>query len=140
MSNALIDAAKAPALAYGDKNWDKLRSAVTSDHRYDEVATQRNANGADAFVDLCRGWAAAFPDSKPDFRNAVAGGDTVVLELTWTGTHTGPLATPNGEVAPTGRSINIRAVQVVEVRDGKAASTRQYFDMATMMSQLGLAN
>lgn len=140
MSSTLIDAAKAPSIAYGDKNWDNVRSAVTSDYRYDEVATQRRSDGAEAFVDLCKAWAAAFPDSKPEFHNAVASGNTVVLELTWVGTHTGPLATPKGNVAPTGKSINLRAVQVVEVRDGKAASSRQYFDMATMMSQLGLAN
>jgi steroid delta-isomerase-like uncharacterized protein len=102
-------------------------------------ATHRRVDGADAFVDLCKGWAAAFPDSRPEFHNAVASGQTVVLELTWTGTHTGPLATPTGDVAPTGKSINLRSIQVVEVRDGKAAGTRQYFDMATMMSQLGLA-
>jgi len=140
MSSTLINAAKAPALAFGEKNWDSVRAAVTSDYRYDEVATHRHVDGADAFVDLCKGWAAAFPDSRPEFHNAVASGNTVVLELTWTGTHTGPLATPNGDVPPTGKSINLRSVQVVEVRDGKAASTRQYFDMATMMSQLGLAN
>ena len=80
-----------------------------------------------------------FPDSKATFHDAHVSGNTVILELSWKGTQTGPMVTPDGEVPATGKSIDMRAVQVQEIQDGKVASTRQYFDMATMMSQLGLA-
>jgi hypothetical protein len=32
----------------------------------------------------------------------------------------------------------VRAVQVVEVADGKAKNIRQYFDMATILEQMGV--
>jgi steroid delta-isomerase-like uncharacterized protein len=64
-------------------------------------------------------------------------GNTVTLELTWRGTHTGPLQTPTGALPPSGKTIGIRACQVVEVADGKVQAVRHYFDMATLLQQLG---
>ena len=79
------------------------------------------------------------PDSKATFDNAVASGNTVLLELTWRGTHKGPLQTPKGSFAATGKQIEIRACAVVELVDGKAKVQRHYFDMATLLQQLGIA-
>ena len=45
----------------------------------------------------------AIPDSKATFHTASASGNTVVLEVTWHGTHTGPLQIPGGDIAPTSR-------------------------------------
>lgn len=140
MSDAVIEAAKAPIVAYSEKNWDKARASVTPTYHYDEVATHRAIDGIDQVLEVWKGWAKAFPDSKATFHDAFASGDVVVVELTWKGTHTGPLATPDGEVAPTGKSINLRAIQVQELKNGKVASTRQYFDMATLLAQLGLTS
>ena len=87
-----------------------------------------------------RGWAAAIPDSKATFHTASATGNTVVLEVTWQGTQTGPLQTVGGEIPPTGRKIALRACQVIEVSNDKVQVMRQYFDMATLMQQLGVAS
>jgi len=61
----------------------------------------------------------------------------VTLEITWRGTHTGPLQTPGGALPPSGRKMEIRACQVVEVADGRVNAIRHYFDMATLLQQLG---
>lgn len=137
MSQQIIDAAKAPVLGYNAKDWNAVRAAVAPGFVYDEVATQRRAEGADAVLNLWKGWATALPDSSATFHNALASGNTAVLEVTWKGTHTGPLQMPAGPLAPTGKPIEIRASMVVEVADGKAKTMRQYFDMATLLQQLG---
>ena len=67
-------------------------------------------------------------------------GNTVTLELTWRGTHKGPLLTPTGALPPTGRTIEIRACQVVDVAEGKVVGIRHYFDMALLLEQLGAFN
>lgn len=139
MSNDLIEAAKAPVIAYGEKDWDKAKATVTPNYTYDEVATHRRVEGIDQVLEIWKGWAKAFPDSKATFHDAHVSGNTVVLELSWKGTQTGPMITPDGEVPPTGKSLDMRAVQIQEIQGGKVASTRQYFDLATMMSQLGLS-
>lgn len=135
----LITAARASAEAYGEKDWNAVRETLAPDVIYDEVATHRKAEGIDQVLDVWRGWAKAMPDSRATFEDAFVDGDTVVLGLTWRGTHTGPLPLPDGELAPTGKSIEMRACQVVRVLDGKTVSIRQYFDMLTLLSQLGVA-
>jgi steroid delta-isomerase-like uncharacterized protein len=135
---ALIDAAKAPILAFNEKNWDKVRASITPDFVYDEVATRRKVQGADAVIPVWQGWAQAFPDSKATFNNALVSGNCVVLEVTWKGTHKGQLQTPNGPVPATGKTIEIRACTILELAGEKARLQRHYFDMATLFEQLGV--
>lgn len=134
---ALIQAATAPILCYNEKNWDKLKSSIAPNFVYDEVPTQRIVRGADQAIAVNREWAEAFPDSKATIHGAVASGNTVVLELTWQGTHQGPLNTPNGSVPATNRPIQIRACMVTELDGEMVSQQRHYFDMATLLRQIG---
>ncbi len=139
MSQALIDAAKASIVAYNDKNWEAVPKVITSDFEYDEVATNRKLVGASDVIAAWKGWATALPDSKASFHAAHVGGNTVTIELTWHGTHNGPLQTPAGSIPATGKKIDVRAVQIVELTpDGKTRRVRHYFDMATLLAQLGV--
>lgn len=136
---ALVTIAKALIEAYNEKNWDRAKASITKDFIYDEVPTGRNVTGRDATIEAWKGWAEAFPDSKGTFHSAlVAEKDTVVLELTWAGTHRGPLQTPKGAIAPTGKSIEIRACAIIQVAGEQARTQRHYFDMATLLRQLGV--
>lgn len=135
----LIDAAKKPELAYNEKNWDVVRASITSDIVYDEVATGRRVQGVEQVLGVWQGWAKALPDSRCTFNSAIATGNTVVLELTWKGTHTGPLETPNGTIAPTGKPVELRACVVCELEGEKTKLQRQYFDMGTLLKQIGVA-
>lgn len=135
-----IDVAKAPTLAYNKKDWEGVRNAVTAGFVLDEVGTQRKIRGVDGAIDAFQGWAKALPDSKATIHSAVATGSTVVLEMTWRGTHTGPLQTPGGEVAATGKKFAVRACQVVEVAKDRAKVMRHYFDMTTLLQQLGVVS
>jgi steroid delta-isomerase-like uncharacterized protein len=134
----LIEAAKAPTLAYGRKDWDAVKASLASDVVYEEVATERRTVGADATINLWQGWASALPDSAATIHSAHASGNTVVIELTWTGTHTGPLATAKGTIPATGRRIEVRACQVIELEPetGKTRAQRHYFDLGTLLAQL----
>ena len=136
---ALTDAATALIQAYNDKNWDRAKSSITPNFVYEEIATGRRTEGADATLDVWKGWGQAFPDSRATFdRTHVAGNDTVVLELTWRGTHQGPLQTPAGSIAATGKRIEVRAVAIVELSGDRARTQRHFFDMATLFRQLDI--
>jgi steroid delta-isomerase-like uncharacterized protein len=134
----LIDAAKAPILAFNEKNWDAVKVSVSPDFVYDEVANSRKAQGVDEVIALWQGWATAFPDAKATFERELASGDTVVLEVTWRGTHKGPLLTPDAPLPATGNRIDVRACMIVEVANDRATVQRHYFDMATLLQQLGV--
>jgi steroid delta-isomerase-like uncharacterized protein len=133
----LIDAAKAPLLAFNEKNWDAVRASISLDFVYDEVATNRKVQGSDQTIALWQGWAAAFPDAKATFHREVPSGKTVVFEVSWKGTHKGPLQTPKGAIPPTGKRIDVRACLVGEVADDKARLQCHYFDMGTLLQQIG---
>jgi steroid delta-isomerase-like uncharacterized protein len=135
----LIDAAKAPILAFNEKNWDAVRASISPDFVYDEVATNRKVQGADQVIPLWQGWATAFPDAKATFHRELVSGNTVVLEHTWKGTHKGPLQTPNGAIPATGNRIEVRACMTVEVAGDKATMQRHYFDMGTILQQIGVS-
>ncbi len=135
----LVDVAKASIIAYGEKDWDAVRRTVSPGVVYDEVSTSRKAQGIDDVLTIWKGWATAFPDSRATFEKAHVSGNTVILELTWRGHQTGPLRTPAGEIPATGKAIDFRSCQIIDIVDDKAQSIRQYFDMATMLAQLGVS-
>ncbi len=139
MSDQIIDAAKEPIIGFNEKDWSKVAASVTPGYVYDEVATHRKAEGIAAVLDIWKAWGAGFPDSKATFHGACVSGNSVIIEVTWNGTQTGPMLTPNGEVPATGKSFSMRAIMVNEMEGGKVASTRQYFDLNTMLSQLGIS-
>ncbi len=81
--------------AFNAGDWQRFRAVVAPDVRYDETGTQRSVHGADQYVALCQGWRQALPDVRGTIRTTVNSGNTVVQELTWEGTQTGPLETPD---------------------------------------------
>jgi len=137
MAQSVVDTAKAQITAYNQKDWNAVSAVLASGCVYDEIATHRRVQGLNDILVAWRGWATALPDSNASFDNVSVSGNTVTLELTWRGTHNGPLQTPGGALPATGRKIEIRACQVVDVADGKVTAVRHYFDMATMLQQLG---
>jgi predicted ester cyclase len=80
----------------------------------------------------------AFPDGAYEVRHNEPCGDLVFVEGVWSATHAGPLATPDGEVAPTGRRVTIPFALVVQIRDRRLASVRNYHDRLAFMAELGL--
>lgn len=137
-AQSAIEQAKLSVIAYNEKNWAGCKDALTSDAVYEEVATDRRLEGTDAILPAWKGWATAFPDSKASFENTFASDDKVVLELRWRGTHSGPLNLPAGRIDPTGKKIDMRACQIIELKGGKSRAIRHYFDIATMLRQLGV--
>jgi steroid delta-isomerase-like uncharacterized protein len=138
MANS-IEIAKASITAYNDKDWSKARDMLAADAVYDEKGTHRRIQGASEIIEAWQGWARAFPDSKATFVREFASGDTAVLELVWKGVHTGPLQTPTGTIPPSNKPIEMPACEVVEVEGGKVKSGSHYFDMLTLLTQIGAA-
>jgi len=82
---------------------------------------------------------AAFPDATLAFGQQVFADDVVATEVVVTGTHTGPMNTPDGSVPPTGKRISLRSVSMLRIKDGAVASEHVYFDQLDMLMQLGLS-
>jgi predicted ester cyclase len=76
-----------------------------------------------------------FPDLVTRITNHVVGDDTVVIEVAWTGTFTGEFLGIN----PTGRSLDLRAVFVIELKKGKIQAIREYYPSGLLNKQLGIS-
>ena len=117
--NDLTQTARDAVSAFNDNDWGKYQDLFTSDCLYDEVGTSRRLEGLDAIVQALKGWKEAMPDVKGTVTNAVSTGSTVTLEVTWKGTHTGPLQGPSGTVPATGKQQTTRAGWVLDFEGGK---------------------
>ncbi|RAI03528.1 ketosteroid isomerase [Acuticoccus sediminis] len=80
----------------------------------------------------------AFADMHRALGNLTVAGDTVIVELTLNGTHTGPLALPAGTIAPTGREMHAPCCDVFQLKDGKVASFHCYPAASIILGQLGV--
>ncbi len=80
----------------------------------------------------------AFPDGKLAFGEQVFAEDAAATELVFTGTHTGPMMTPNGPIPPTGKRVTTHSVSILRIKDDLIASEHVYFDQLEMLTQLGL--
>jgi steroid delta-isomerase-like uncharacterized protein len=80
-----------------------------------------------------------FSDISMETSQVVEEGNVVVAEWVWRATNTGPISMPDGtEIPTTEKTVELPGISVLSVRDGKVISHRDYFDNASIMSQLGL--
>ena len=122
--------------AFNDGDWDAFRAGVTDDVVYVEAGTGRTIEGADAYLALCQGWRMAIPDVRGTVHRSLEGDGVVAQEVTWVGTHDGPLPTPNGAIPPTGRPISVDATLWVETRGGAVAEVHHHLDVMALMAQI----
>lgn len=95
--------------------------------------------GREQILEWFGGYWEAFPDARIEIDRSLESGSRVAAEGRLTGTHTGILRTPDGDVPPTARSVEVPWMAMYEVRDDELLSEHLYFNSAEFMIQLGLA-
>jgi predicted ester cyclase len=95
--------------------------------------------GRDAVAGYMQAMWTAFPDGVIAFTSTLLSDSGAAVEIEFTGTHTGPLASPEGTIPPTGRKVRLQSASILQIRDGLIASEHVYLDPAQMAAQLGLA-
>jgi steroid delta-isomerase-like uncharacterized protein len=100
----------------------------------EEVGTNRRLTPPESTASA-REWKAAFPDARGTITNRIVEGNRGMAEIVWRGTNRGSLM---GQ-PPTGRSVEVRAVFVLESDGSRITRSTHYIDIAGMMMQLGLA-
>ena len=83
-------------------------------------------------------WTLAFPDLKGTVKNAIVQDDMVMVEILWEGTHLGLLKGSFGEIPPTGKKGVVNAVELFQFKGGKIVELRHYFDLMTILNQIGV--
>jgi steroid delta-isomerase-like uncharacterized protein len=124
---------------FNERAFDRIGENITDDFSMTNVATGETFQGAAGIRQFMQGWIDAFPEARAELSNVVIGDDGACVEFRGLGTHTGTFRTPMGDIAPTGKSVDIPFCDVHRIRDGKIAESRTYFDTGAVMRQLGLA-
>jgi predicted ester cyclase len=89
---------------------------------------------------LWEAWRGAFPDMRHETLHAVEGPSSYAAETRFSGTHTGTMQSPQGEVPPTGRTIKWTSADIVRLdpTTGRIGSWHVYHDPMALLGQLGL--
>jgi steroid delta-isomerase-like uncharacterized protein len=120
------------------REFDQLAGLIAEGGEIVLVGSDTRFRGPDGSLDFSRMWADGFPDGKVTIERTVVSGDTVVVEFTGKGTHTGTLRGPGGDIPATGRSVTLQLCDVHDIRDGKIRRLSSYFDSASLLQQLGV--
>jgi steroid delta-isomerase-like uncharacterized protein len=132
----IIEAARRHDEAFNAHDPQARTAAMTSDVETVLPGGMRLL-GSEQNIGFLQAFWEALPDAHIIASNHVAEGDTIALEGTLTGTHTGTFRAPQGDIPATGNPVELRFATVKTVRDGKVASEHLYFDQLDFLQQLG---
>jgi len=134
-SEKLIELGERLAKAFNSSDWGAYSAAMTDGTLYE--SPQAQARGPEQILEFVKGVKVAYPDMKATATNVLTCGNTLVRELTWDGTNSGPMTTPQGTIPPTNRRITFKGVVLLEASDdGKVVAMREYYDRAAIMAQM----
>jgi predicted ester cyclase len=102
------------------------------------VAPGGQASGRDDVISFLGVFSEAFLDIRLEIKQLLTDGPAAAAEGILTGTHDGVLHTPNGDVAPTGRAVELRWAAVYATDGDTLKSEHLFFDQMDFLGQLGL--
>ncbi len=133
----IVEIVQGVARAFNDHDVDRFLSYRSDDVVFRDTGMPEPIRGKRAFGQLIsRRWS-AFPDIKVTVEDLVVGCDCAAVQLRFTGTHQGEMATPLGTIQPTGRRVEFPACTLIRIADGKIREQTTYQDYVGLMEQLG---
>lgn len=123
--------------SFNEADWNAARKIHAENILYVEKPTGQTIEGYEAFEEKCHEWKALMSNASGTIGDTYVSGNWVVVEVIWTGTHSGPLKTPLGEIPASGRSMSNPGVQLQRIENGQVAEIRNYFDMLVILSEFG---
>jgi steroid delta-isomerase-like uncharacterized protein len=117
---------------WNNGKYDTLGQLVTPDFaNHDPMSPTK---GIAAFSDAVKKYRTAFPDLRQEIQDLFSSGDKVVVRLTCTGTHRGPLE----GIQPTGRHATVTAMLICRFAGDLVAESYVNWDALGLMQQLGV--
>jgi steroid delta-isomerase-like uncharacterized protein len=121
------------AEAVNKGNFDLFRETVAAEC-VDHDPAPGQVSGPEGYRTFFSSVRTAFPDLSVGLETMVADEESIAFAYTMTGTHQGVLM----GIAPTGKKMSIRGVQISKFRDGKMVERWGSSDQLGMLQQLGV--
>jgi predicted ester cyclase len=122
--------------------WDEPPpDRVAAEAAFHEMYTDPvSVNGApltvSELVDMARSLSAVYEGARREILDVVEGAGRVAVAFRLRGRQVGPLSTPLGIVAPTGRNVEMRVIDILTISDGLISSVWVVSDDLGLLRQL----
>jgi len=113
---------------------EKFTSLFTDDCVYEDVALGAVSHGKAELQGFYNMTFNVFPDFKVELASQFIAGNRAGAEWTFSGTHKGDLP----GLPATNKHVSVRAASIFELEGGKLKRCTDYFDMATVLKQIGV--
>jgi ketosteroid isomerase-like protein len=107
---------------FGTGNLDAALSACAEDLEIVDPG-MGHVHGRERFREYLETFKRAMPDAPATIEQTVDSGELVVVEGRFTGTHSGPLATEDDDVGPTGASVDLDSLISRALATGRSSPT-----------------
>ena len=114
---------------------EETLATLTPDCLFEDMALEQVFRGHAGAREYYQTWWDAFSTTAHPERGYFTDQDFAVAEVHFQGTHTGSFL----GIEPTGRQVDIPTAIFVTFRDGLMAGERMYWDVASMLRQLGVS-
>jgi steroid delta-isomerase-like uncharacterized protein len=116
--------------AWNSHNPDYVVASFTEDIVYEDVPAGHISRGSNEVRKWAEGAFAVIENFKFEIVSSFSQNGRGVTEWVWSGTDKG--------LFKTGKNFSVRGVSVFEVRKGKISRYKEFYDVATIMRQVGL--
>lgn len=117
-----------------EEGWNRADQSVIADLYDPEVVNNGVTSGLSGLMNGLASTRAAFPDCFWAISDVIGEENKVVACWKARGTHTGAL----GEIAPTGKVVEVEGVTIFHFAAGRVAEWRRIADDLGMLQQLGV--
>jgi len=128
------DAHRAALEHWNRRDFGARVSTLVNNFTHEDRASGRTVTSRDEFKAWVEDWAKAFPDGRLSEISCIDSDDASVAIIMMSGTNDGPF----GPFPPTGRKVEFRFCEVMRYdREGRVVSGELFFDLLSVMVQLG---
>ena len=123
---------------FNSRKLDQMLEPVSDKVEILNIATGETLRGKEAYRGFARSWITAFSDARIEVKNVVVSDAGACVEFVGSGTHDGPFTGPEGTIQPTKKKLQLRLCDVYQLQGGKIVGLHTYFDLRSMLRQLGI--
>ena len=137
MASKNVKTALAVYESFNKRDLDRAVSSFAENVVFEDHGLGATYKSPGEFRDSLQSWITGFSDANAADPKAIDAGDSVIVQYTGRGTNDGPMG-PFQQ--PTGRKVSVPFCDIYEFdAQGKIVRGQTYFDMLSMLVQLGHA-
>ena len=122
--------------AWASRDVEKILNLYSDDCVWEDLAIGKVMSGKEEIRSFLNEWFTAFPDNTLATTSSFTSGHSQCVEWINSGTHKGDFL----DFPATGKAFSVRGASVIELSAGKIIRVSDYYDMASLLKQLGITS